>query len=106
LNHEGRKRRHVRGHAPKKHRDRPDVISHSNQKETIQLIFEVLPTTAGYVNTVTTIAKKTGINRETILHNLEIIDLVFELQPGRWLEAIKVEGMKNVSNVFRRGEAS
>ena len=103
LNYKGRKFRYSRGHTAraKKRRYDPRIISHKSQKEIIQLIFEALPTGSS-VNTVTTIAKKTSINREVVLHNLKIIDLVLELQPGRWLESVKVEGMKNVSKVFRR----
>jgi len=58
------------------------------QADIIQKIYDALP--AKKFDTVNNIAKKAGVDRETCLRNLEIMDLVLGLQPGRYLEIIKV----------------
>ena len=57
--------------------------------------------------TVNKVADAAGVDRETTLRNLEIIDLVFGLQPGRWLEIVEVgERVKAYRRKPKRGEKS
>ncbi|MCK4265684.1 MAG: hypothetical protein KAX31_00270 [Thermoplasmata archaeon] len=68
-----------RSDSSKKRRDQADII---------RSIYEALP--AKDFDTVNNIAEKAGVDRETTLRNLEIMDLVLSLQSGRYLEIVKV----------------
>lgn len=81
--------------SPKKRRDQAGII---------RSIYEALP--ARDYDTVNYIAEKAGIDRETCLRNLEIMDLVLGLQTGRYLEIVKVgDRVKGYRRKPRRGES-
>ncbi len=101
LNYKGRNFRYIRGHAPKKDSKKGDSPPRRDQREIIKSIFKALPT-EGCVNTAATLAKKIGVGRETVLRNLGIIDLILSLQSGHWLERVGVQGVKDVTVVYRR----
>ena len=72
------------------------------QAEIITAIYNALP--AKRFDTVNKVAEKAGVDRETCLRNLEIIDLVFSLQTGRWLEMVAVgESIKAYRRKPKRG---
>lgn len=89
----------VESDQPKKQRVRRD------QADIIKKIYGALR--AKRFETVNKIADAAGVDRETTLRNLEIIDLVFSLQQGRWLEIVEVgERVKAYRRKPRRGEKS
>ena len=73
------------------------------QADIIRKVFDALP--ARRFETVNNIAEKAGVDRETTLRNLEIIDLVLGLQSGRWLEIVEVgDRVKAYRRRPRRGK--
>ena len=63
----------------KKRRDQADIM---------RSIYNALPSKD--FDTVNNIAEKAGVDRETTLRNLEIMDLVLSFQSGRYLEIVRV----------------